>query len=62
MNLCLSHINNQQQWVVGLINLSNNNLRIELVNDRRSDTLKKKKFILALEIQLIVICDQDIIF
>lgn len=37
----LTHIENSQQLVVGLINLSRNKLRIEIVKDRWEDPLKK---------------------
>lgn len=36
-----THIENSQQWVVGLINLSSKQIRIEFLNDRSEDTLKK---------------------
>lgn len=36
-----THIENNQQWVVGLINLSSTKLRNELLKDRSEETLKK---------------------
>ena len=35
-----THINNTQQWVVGMINITAKNIRIEIVNDRITETLK----------------------
>ena len=36
-----THINNTQQWVVGImINITTKNIRIEVVNDRTTETLK----------------------
>ena len=35
-----THINNTQQWVVGMINITAKNIRIEIVNDRTTETLK----------------------
>ena len=35
-----THINNTQQWLVGMINITTKNIRIEIVNDRTTETLK----------------------
>ena len=36
-----THNANEQQWVVGLINISTNEIRLELVENRNQETLKK---------------------
>ena len=36
-----THNANEQQWVVGLINVSTNEIRLELVENRNQETLKK---------------------
>ena len=36
-----THNTNEQQWVVGLINISTNEIRLELVENRNQETLKK---------------------
>ena len=35
-----TQINNTQQWVVGMINITTKNIRIEIVNNRTTETLK----------------------
>ena len=35
-----THINNTQQWVIGMINITTKNFWIEIVNDRTTETLK----------------------
>ena len=35
-----SHLNDEQIWLVGLINLRTNDIRLELVENRSSETLK----------------------
>ena len=35
-----THINNTQQWVVGMIHITTKNIRIKIVNDRTTEALK----------------------
>ena len=36
-----SHLNNKQQWVIGLINCETKDIRLEIVENRDTDTLKQ---------------------
>lgn len=51
-----SHLNKEHVWLLGLINLRTNDIRLELVENRNRETLKKiiEKYVMNVTLLLLI--------